>query len=51
MEENSRIITIETLYEDIGEDYWYLLDILFKNRTDLHERIAKYKAQHKGESE
>ena len=39
--------TVETLYEEAGEECWYLLDILLKDRTDLHERIAKYKEQHK----
>lgn len=42
-----RNFTVETLYEEAGEEYWYLLDILLEDRTDLHERIAKYKAQHK----
>ena len=36
-------IKVEDLYEDLREDYWWILDSLFVDRPDLQERIEKYK--------
>lgn len=36
-------LTVEDLYESIGENYWYILDDLLSDRTDLHDRIKKFK--------
>lgn len=40
-------LTVEDMYEFIGEDYWYILDDLLSDRTDLHDRIREYKQKHK----
>ena len=36
-------IKVEDLYEGLREDFWWIIDCLFVNRPDLHERIKKYK--------
>lgn len=40
-------IRVEDLYESAGEDFWWLIDDLLKDRKDLQERIAKYKQKKK----
>ena len=40
-------IRVEDLYEYAGEDFWWLIDDLLKDRKDLQERIAKYKQKKK----
>lgn len=40
-------IRVEDLYEHAGEDFWWLIDDLLKDREDLQERIAKYKQKKK----
>jgi len=39
-------LTVERLYEWWGELYWPILDDLFSDRKDLHERIKKFKDKH-----
>lgn len=39
-------LTVEDLYEFAGEDCWSILDDLLSDRTDLHDRIKKYKETH-----
>lgn len=36
-------LKVEDLYEGFEPDYWWILDSLFVNRPDLHDRIEKYK--------
>lgn len=40
-------IKVEDLYEDLREDYWWILDCLFIDRPDLQERIEKFKKTYK----
>lgn len=40
-------LTVEDLYKFIGENYWYILDDLLSDRTDLYDRIKKYKETHR----
>lgn len=40
-------LTVEDLYEFIGENYWSVLDVLLSDRLDLHDRIREYKQKHK----
>ena len=40
-------IRVEDLYEHAGEDFWWLIDDLLKDREDLQERIAEYKQKKK----
>ena len=38
--------TVETLYELISQDDWFILDFLFRDREDLQERIKKIKGKY-----
>jgi hypothetical protein len=40
-------LKVEDLYEGFEPDYWWILDSLFVNRPDLHDRIEKYKDEYK----
>ena len=40
-------LKVEDLYESMRPDYWWLLDSLFEDRVDLHDRIKRYKKEHK----
>ena len=35
--------TVETLYELTDCEHWPLLDVLLEDRTDLHDRIQRFK--------
>lgn len=37
------ILKVEDLYESWTSEYWSLLDELFEDRPDLHDRIKKCK--------
>lgn len=39
-------LKVESLYE-LFPEYWSMLDELFEDRPDLHDRIEKYKEEHK----
>ena len=39
-------LTVERLYEWLGELYWDILDDMLSDRKDLHERIKKFKDKH-----
>ena len=39
-------LKVESLYE-LFPEYWSILDELFEDRPDLHDRIDKYKEEHK----
>lgn len=36
-------LKVESLYEFFGEHMWDLLDAMFEDRPDLHDRIKRYK--------
>ena len=38
-----RIFKVEDLYEGFSPNMWPLLDKIFEDRPDLHDRIEKYK--------
>ena len=40
-------LKVEDLYEFCPSEHWSILDRLFENRPDLHDRIEKYKEEHK----
>lgn len=39
-------LKVEDLYEFWDPIYWDILDILFEDRVDLHDRIKRYKEEH-----
>ena len=39
----SRKFTVESLYKNVPQSYWWELDILLEHRKDLHDRIERYK--------
>ena len=41
------ILKVEDLYENFPPEDWSMLDALFEDRPDLHDRIEKYKEEHK----
>ena len=40
-------LKVESLYEWFPSEYWSMLDELFEDRPDLHDRIERYKEEHK----
>lgn len=36
-------LKVEDIYEWWPSEYWSILDVLFEDRPDLHDRIEKYK--------
>ena len=40
-------LKVEDLYVFLDPLYWDILDELFEDRVDLHDRIKKYKKEHK----
>ena len=40
-------LKVEDLYEFCDPIYWDILDELFEDRVDLHDRIKRYKEEHK----
>ena len=40
-------LRVEDLYESWDPIHWDILDILLEDRVDLHDRIKRYKEEHK----